>query len=385
MVTIEQFLNSFRSKETRTGYKVALTQYFDVIKIPPSEYFEKGRRYEDDVVAFLDDLEGKGLAPKSIKCKVEGAVRSFLLENNVELPRRFWKRLKISSQAITQDRLFTKEELRQIFIHMDVLGRAVASVQLSSGVKIEDVLQIKISDMHLEKNPVRFYYMNHKIGKRWIGFLTVEAKTIVLEWLKVRESYMLQHVWRNAVHHGLTDLGFEEFMEENKLDILLFPIKRGMVYYRWWYALDCANLNQRDPNTHRRFLHNHTFRQYLKSWAGTVLQESVVEALMGHTRGLSDVRTIYNKYGSDCEDSLAQDFLKIEHLLTLGVGDARSEKEIENLKQLILKQQDIVDWLVQRDINDCERREAERKFLENLDRYARGDEPVDDGARADEQ
>jgi hypothetical protein len=69
----------------------------------------------------------------------------------------------------------------------------------------------------------------------------------------------------------------------------------------------------------------------------------------------------------------------------LGVGDARSEKEIENLKQLFLKQQDIVDELVKRDRTDLVRREMKRKFLENLDHYERGDEPADDGTRADEQ
>ena len=307
------------------------------------------------MIVFLNYLEKKGMTSKSIQCKL-GAVRSYLLENEVELPRRFWKRLHISGQTVTQDRLFTKEELKQIFNHLDIVGRAVAQVQLSTGLRIEDVLLIKLSDMHLEKNPARFNYFNHKIRKNCVAFLTSECKTTIQEWLKVRESWCVKHLWLNSVYRGLTDLGFEEYMEEKKLNNLLFTFKKGMIYHRWWKALDCANLNQRDPTTHRRLLHTHTFRQYLKSWGGTLLQESVVECLLGHTRGITDVRTIYNRYGSDCEESLAKDFQKIEHLLSLGMSDIHSETEMEKLKKLIYDQQKIIDDLVRKDL--------ERNYME---------------------
>ena len=355
MVTIEEFLRMFRSANTQRSYQASLTQFFDVVGLPPSEYFNKGRRYEDDVVAFLRHLEKKGMTSKSIECKM-GAVRSYLLENDVELKRRFWKRLHITGESVTKDRLFTKEELRMIFNHMDIVGHAVASVQLSTGLRLDDVLQIKIRDMHMEKNPARFYYINHKIRKNCVAFLTTECKTTIQEWLKVREEFMLKNIWCNHVYRGMCDLGFEEWMQENKRDNLLFPFTRDIVYSRWWRALDCANLNERDPTTKRRVLHTHTFRQFLKTWGGTVLQESVVEALIGHTRGLSDVRTIYNKYGSDCEEELAKDFLKIEHLLSLGVGDIHVETEMEKLKKLLENQQKMIDDLVRKDL--------ERNYME---------------------
>ncbi|MBN1861356.1 MAG: tyrosine-type recombinase/integrase [Candidatus Thermoplasmatota archaeon] len=366
MVTIEEFLRMFLSKNTRKVYKTALKQYFDVVGIPPLSYFVDGRRYEDDVVAFLSHLDEEGKSSKSIECKI-GAVRSYLLENDVELKRRFWKRIKICGEPTTKDRLFTKEELRQIFNHLDIVGRAVFQVQLSTGLRIEDVLQIKINDMHLEKNPARFYYTNHKIRKNnCVAFLTKECKETIQEWLKVREEFMLKNVWCNHVYRGMCDLGFEEWMQENKRGALLFPFTREIIYSRWWRALDCANLNERDPTTKRRVLHTHTFRQYLKTWGGTVLQESVVECLLGHTKGINDVRTIYNRYGSDCEESLAQDFLKIEHLLSLGMEDFHSKTEIEKLKKLLENQQRIIDELVKRDLNDLFRKELEMKSLKNM-------------------
>jgi hypothetical protein len=47
MVTIEEFLRMFRSANTQRSYQASLTQFFDVVGIPPSEYFNNGRRYSD--------------------------------------------------------------------------------------------------------------------------------------------------------------------------------------------------------------------------------------------------------------------------------------------------------------------------------------------------
>jgi site-specific recombinase XerC len=229
MVTIDEFLRLFRSKNTVKVYKTALTQYFDIIGIPPSEYFNNERRYEDDVVTYLNDLEKKGRTPKSIATKI-GGVRSYLIENEVELPKRFWRRLKIKGEPVTRDRLFTKQELRMIFSHLDIVGRAVASSQLSSGLRIEDTLQIKIKDLHLEMHPSRFYYFNHKIRRHCVAFLTREAKTIIEEWLKVRESWCMEHLWIRGVYLGFTVLGLEEWWEENNRMELLFPFTRDVVY-----------------------------------------------------------------------------------------------------------------------------------------------------------
>jgi len=342
MVTIDEFLRLYRKPNTRKTYKTALKQFHIVAEVPPSEYFNNGRRYEDDVIAYVTDLETRGIAPKSIKTKVEGAVRMYLIENGIELPRRFWKRLKISGEAITKDRLFTKEELRMIFSHLDIAAHSVASFELSNGLRLDDTLQVLLDDLKLTMHPPRFYYNNKKINRRCVAFLTTEAKTIIDEWLKVRESWCMQHLWIRSVYRGWTDLGFEEWFEQKNRSKRLFPFEKDVFYNRWWEALDYSGLNQRDSKTHRRVLHSQTFRKFFKSWAGSVLPEGVVEALIGHTGGLNDVKTVYNLYGSDCEEALAKDYLKIEPLLCLGV-DVHSENIETAYEQKLNKLQKELD------------------------------------------
>jgi len=124
MVTIDKFLGTFSKRDTIDGYRVSLKQFFDVVGIPPSEYFGNGRRYENDVVAFKKHLEDTGKSSKTIQCRL-GAVRSYLLENDVELKRRFWKRLHIIGEPATKDRLFN----HLIFWKVDRLGRNAIHTQ----------------------------------------------------------------------------------------------------------------------------------------------------------------------------------------------------------------------------------------------------------------
>lgn len=350
MVTIEEFLKLFPTYNTVKSYRRALNLFSEVVEPPLNEeYFNSGRKYENDVVAYLNHLEKKGYTSKTFQCRM-GALRSFLVENGVELPRRFWKRLKINGEPMTRDRLFSKQELRMIFSHLDIVSTTFHSSQLSNGLRIDDTLQIKLKNLHLEKNPPRFYYHNQKIRRYCVAFLTSEAKTYIEEWLKVRESWCMENIWMHGVYRGQIAMGFEEWWEQNDRNLRLFPFGKSVIYTRWYEALDCTGLNQRDPSTNRRLLHNQTFRKYFRTHIGTMLSESVVEALTGHSGGLNSVRNIYNRYGSDCEEQLAQDFLKVEHLLSLGVGDVHVETEMEKMKKLLEDQQRIIDDLVKKDL-----------------------------------
>jgi len=182
MVTVEEFLGLFPKATTRRTYRIALKQFHDIAGVPSTDYFNNGRTYEYDVIVYYNDLKARNLALKLIMTKVKGAVRSSLIENGVELPKRFWKRLKISSYPITKDRLFTKEELRMIFSHLDLAARSVVYSELSNGLRLDDTLQnILLDDLHLEMNPARFYYYNNKIERDYTAFLIFSSALQLFE------------------------------------------------------------------------------------------------------------------------------------------------------------------------------------------------------------
>jgi hypothetical protein len=81
------------------------------------------------------------LTNKSFEAKV-GAVRAYFIANEIDIPRNFWKLNAICSDPKTRDRLPGREELQAIFTHMDAKGRAFYMMQLSSGLRIGDLLEV---------------------------------------------------------------------------------------------------------------------------------------------------------------------------------------------------------------------------------------------------
>lgn len=87
-------------------------------------------------------------------------MRTFLLENDVELPARFWRRLKgrrKGSRALMLDKVPSNATLRRILSHMDVKGRALFLVLASSGMRIGEALKLKLGDLDLNGEPAKIY------------------------------------------------------------------------------------------------------------------------------------------------------------------------------------------------------------------------------------
>lgn len=71
------------------------------------------------------------------------AVKTFLLENEVELPELFWRRLDgrgEGTRALTIDRVPTNLDLRKILEHMPIQGRALFLILSSSVMRIGETL-----------------------------------------------------------------------------------------------------------------------------------------------------------------------------------------------------------------------------------------------------
>jgi hypothetical protein len=129
MSRYQQFLDEYPNANTRNTYRYAFRQFFasvygagDVAD-QAEWYCTEDRDYEDDVKGFLKSLNGR--PPKSVTM-VLAAVKSFLVEQDVELPQKFWrwlrKRIK-GSRARTVDRVPSPEELRRLLLHMSIQGK----------------------------------------------------------------------------------------------------------------------------------------------------------------------------------------------------------------------------------------------------------------------
>ena len=252
-------------------------------------YFKDNRDYKTDLQDYLAYIKNR--PPKTIRLNLS-AVRTFLLENDVELPQRFWRSLnrRIKGGTLTVDKIPSNVELRRIIMHMPVHGKALYLTLASSGMRIGETLQLKLDDINLDVDPPKISIRGEytKSGDKRIAFISTEAKEHVMEWLKVRTEYLRTSAKRSWKH--------KKSLEDKRL----FPFGDSTANFIWNNALDKAQLNHRDSSTNRHKFHSHVLRKFFRTRMGNVISVDVTEALMGHKGYLTEV------YRKHTEEDLAK-------------------------------------------------------------------------------
>ena len=198
---VKEIFDSYNNEGTKRNIKTSVIQFFQTVypeashenlEIINQKYFSEERDREKDIQKFLKSINGK--APLTIKLKI-CSIKTFFIENDVELPKKFWKRLNRlnkGNRALTLDRIPTKAEFKKILLHMPIHGKALFLTLESSGMRIGEALKSNLDDMYLDENPVRLQLRGEvtKTGNSRHAFLSYEAKESIQEWLKVREEYL---------------------------------------------------------------------------------------------------------------------------------------------------------------------------------------------------
>lgn len=328
MGKVTAFLNQYKSDRTRRSYRDAVKDLFRSefgeaknLDHQAEEYFSSGRDYEESLKQFLQSIDT--LAPKSIRLKLS-AVNMFLIENDVELSQKFWRRLKRKvkgSRALTIDKIPSNQELKRIVMHLPIQGKALFLMLASSGMRIGECLQLTLKDIDLDAKPIRIQLRGEytKTGNPRLAFISNEAGDTMREWLQNREQYIKTAVAKSS---------FPKTTENDRL----FPFTSSVAYIMWRGALKKARLSERDPSTNHRKVHPHVLRKFFRTRLGAVIPVDVTEALMGHEGYLTEV---YRRYSPE---QLAEFYLKGEHALLVfteaqELGKLREEIEGRN-KQL---------------------------------------------------
>lgn len=314
---VDKFIAVFNSKNTKRNYANALFDYFSSVygdpKLEDAEakrqwtkqkavlYLSEKREFEEDINNFVTSCTK--FAPKSARLKLTAA-KMFLLENKIELSQLFWKRVSKhikGSRALTIDRVPENSELRKIVSHMQIHGKALVLMLSSSGMRIGEALGLKLENVTVEGDLLRIQIPGAltKTGNSRVTFASRETKEAFEEWLKVRDQYILSAV------------GKSHFYLKSKEDDRVFPFLVQTAYRVWANALEKTGMTARDPTTKRRLAHPHVLRKFFRTRLGSVIQSDVVEALMGHEQGLTEV---YRKY---TEKDMLKFYSEGEHALLL--------------------------------------------------------------------
>ncbi|WP_428325942.1 tyrosine-type recombinase/integrase [Nitrosopumilus sp.] len=213
-------------------------------------------------------------------------------------------------------------------------------VSVSGGMRLEEMVQLRISDINFETTPTTVT-IRSEIAKRRVGrdtFLTTEATQTLKDYLSI------QFGWKeNSTNlHLQNTFVFGRYSEEKttKGKFSIDSAKNTLQKHLRENANKVPELRVFNENG-RYAIHFHGFRKYFRTTLGNVCGRDYAEALMGHAFYM-------DTYYQLPEDKKQQMYLDAEPQLTISDFET-VEKNIKELSmknsQLEEKFNDLLDYL----------------------------------------
>jgi len=145
--------------------------------------------------SFIARLLDDGMNTSTIVQLIRGGFKKWLTLNSVEID---WPKVQSEilpgEEIIVSDRMPTKEELKQLLNTGSLRDRVIILVLTSSGLRVGALATLTLGDIQLEEEIPRIVVKREpgrKISRKMKGFatfITPEAKTMLLQYIKHRQS-----------------------------------------------------------------------------------------------------------------------------------------------------------------------------------------------------
>ena len=348
---IAVFVASYSNKSTGAGYKNAIESFLRCMNSLPKKnkdgsrashnyeelfgtYLEDNKRDHDaDFVKFANCLKAESTSNLSAR-QVMTFARRVLEDHGVTIKSKINRDLKreMKGSAGTVDKVMTAKVIEKAMAEMDVKGRALVLTLCSSGARLNEILSLKIADIDFNSNPVTLTIRgkNSKNGQTRFTFISTEAARCVQAWMGKRDQYLAGASGRVA---GLVRAGI--CSEKSTNSDLLFPLTDSAVNQVWENALRASGQFSQDEQTKRNQLRIHSFRKFFISQLSMAGQKVLAEHLAGHEGYLDGA------YRRIDEEAAGKEYLKVMHVITIGIPQEFRENATELNGKLTLQGESI--------------------------------------------
>jgi integrase len=198
---VQEFLELRVSKKSRRHYRYHLQDYFLWLEIIDIDTYIKDTRqlqrakliaYEDklkhDILRYWKFIneESNRFHGKTAYVFIS-AMKGFLEFNNTVMTPDFWSNIRRSgngNHSITNYKTPTKQELKEILSNADVESLAIFGMQMTSGQRIEQILDLEWTDVELEHEFPRLFWRDSKGKKAIRSRITPEVKEWLIQYKK---------------------------------------------------------------------------------------------------------------------------------------------------------------------------------------------------------
>ncbi|KER07059.1 Tyrosine recombinase XerC protein [Marine Group I thaumarchaeote SCGC AAA799-E16] len=347
----ESFLDSLfvisQSTNTQKTYKVVIRRFQRFLHekhgIDEFQMASKIKNDELDIFQLLQNYvvyqNKTGLSGKTIRVHFS-VIRGYLRHIGIRIDRDDLKEfVKVPKQTKLREMPITREILVRVLHNANPKLQTAILVATSTGLRIGELAQLKISDIDFATVPTTIYVRGEttKTKTSRETFLTSEATNTLKDFLKrfhnwsentkdrlILDSYIFGSVIKPK-NNGKFSLDSAIFTLSESLRNILKSNK---------------DLEIRNENG-RMAIHFHAFRKFFRTTLGNVAGRDYAEALMGHSFYM-------DTYYQLPEDKKKQMFLDAEPHLTLSdfeTVEKNIKKISEKNSQLEEKFNDLLDYL----------------------------------------
>lgn len=333
--TIERYVKKVGKKSQHT-YKSTLLKFFRIVGRDPEQYVPTGFEFLENgdkkkvVMMYYRDLEKvanevKGTPPKSINT-LFASVKKYFSVFHVDLPTQCWKdNLTIAgvgkARPVTKKQTPTSNDIKLICSDARLKAKALISFASATGIRIDEMLKIKLEDINMENRSVIF------IGKgdiKRISFFHEECKEIIQEWLLKREEYIKKKGKKSK---------FAREGKQIKDDTRLFPFGQRVAWEMWTRLLERAGSPYSDKdivNGKGRFKYNfHSLRRYwFTQLEGTKADTNHINIIGGHQSELDATYKEVESHTCKLAKEYKKTYDKYSHCLNIFSDYSRVKTEI---------------------------------------------------------
>jgi len=342
---LERKFRVSRSFATRDSYKILVYRFIDFIQIQHNQDFEQFvislKQSDSDPIGILDEYftflasGDKPLASNSIRLYLTVA-KDFLNFLGCKIYIEDIKqRFRLPKARHSYEEGLTKETINRLLRFANPKLSTSILMLCSSGMRISELLQLRIQDIDFEKTPTTILVRAEttKTRETRITCISSEATSTLQDYIK--RYKITNHLFIRDNHDSEESYNKNVVVTRQSFERMLRHVRNNI-----------PELNKKNENG-RNAIHFHALRAWFKTQVTDAHQSDFAEALMGH----KSLKLVYYRQN---EKARAQTYLDVEHSLTI----AETEKIDQNYTQMQKDNQElrgIVDNL-SRQLQNLERK-----------------------------
>lgn len=292
--TEKEFLDSVyiisHSIKTVKTYKTSLNHLKKFIETnyeeTESELFSQFKDKEFDLYIFLRNfvvyLDKIGIQPKGMRgylSGVKGYIRHYGIRINSDDFKQF---VKIPKLIRTREIPLTKEMILRVLHNSNSKLQTSILVAVSSGLRIGELVQLKLSDIDLESNPTKITIRGNATKTRQSRetYITEEATNALKDYLSRYFNWTEtsnSHLQNTYIFGPTTNKGRKSKLPGFNIESAKLSLQKSLRTH----VGKIPDLDVDNENGYKA-IHFHAFRKYFRTNVGNVCGRDYAEALMGH-------------------------------------------------------------------------------------------------------